>query len=211
MTFRGITTPVGVFSVAPVTLGPATGTTAGELLRVAYTGRIEAATLTLADGRVLAFTVEDRELVVLLPPDTPDGRAVVRAAGVELELLLTGTIVIAPQPPAGGMPRARRPAPRRVIVTPSRVLVRSATIVRERRRRRALTELALFTATRIGRTAPPLPIVVAADTAVLLRTGTAIRGARVAQPTSIAVHAETAMLRRDGPSIEEALLLLDLV
>src|SRR4051794_27230621 len=65
-----------------LTWGAVGGTTAGELLQVAYSvthPAVTGATLVLADGRRLAMTVYPDRLELLLPEDTPDGPATVIA------------------------------------------------------------------------------------------------------------------------------------
>jgi hypothetical protein len=126
-----------------LTWGAVTGTTAGELLRVAYTLSAPAtveATLTLADGRTLPMSGEPLE--ALLPADTPAGNATVTAlvdgATYTLTVALTGTVMVPePRPPsrrAPSLPPPRR-EPHRVtrrVVVPIAVRTTSRTRVRVR-------------------------------------------------------------------------------
>lgn len=121
-----------------VTWGATSGTTAGELLIVGYTldePALISATIQLADGRTLPLTDTGLTLETLLPPDTPDGNATIRAlvrddvlneATRTLVIQLTGTIVVVPDAPAPtpGFP-ARTPRPRRRRVAPTVVTTRS--------------------------------------------------------------------------------------
>jgi hypothetical protein len=64
-----------------VTWGTVAGTNAGELLQAAYMldePEAVGAELVLADGRHLAMTVLAGRVEVLLPPDTPDGEAIIK-------------------------------------------------------------------------------------------------------------------------------------
>lgn len=129
-----------------VTWGAVDGATAGELLRVGYTldePALISGTIRLADGRTLPLDDTGLTLEALLPPDTPDGNATIRAL-VRDDLLnevtrthaihLTGVIVIpdTPTPTPGfpartSRPRRRRPAP--VVVTSrARARVRTRSI-----------------------------------------------------------------------------------
>jgi hypothetical protein len=118
-----------------LTWGAVGGTTAGELLQVAYAVThpgVTDATLVLADGRRLAMTVYPDRLELLLPSDTPNGPATVIAdlddgAGTtstaQLVIFLTGVAVpVAEAKPAGGMPRRALTRPHRLVhATPGRV------------------------------------------------------------------------------------------
>lgn len=121
-----------------VTWGAVGGATAGELLQVGYTlnePALVSATIQLADGRSLALTDTGLTLEALLPPDTPNGNATIRAvvrdevlnqATRALVVHLTGVIVTpepttAPESPGWPVtPRARRPAGPKVITSRSR-------------------------------------------------------------------------------------------
>lgn len=203
---RGVTTPVGVF---PAELafqwGAVTGTTAGELLRVQYTGPTPAsATITLADGHQLDMAIAAGEMSVLLPVDTPDGLATITTSdGATLELLLHGTVVVPPERPS--LPsRPRRETPRRTVRSRSRLTLRSSTRVEARSHAAARL---YRSSTRVRRGAPP------PDRAVRVRSPwstsstarvstTRMVGSRVALASSSRVG------RRDGRDVEEALLLL---
>lgn len=128
-----------------VTWGAVDGSTAGELLRVGYTldePALISATVQLADGRTLPLDDTGLTLEALLPPDTPDGNATIRALVRDdllnevtrtLTIHLTGTIVVTPDAPAPspGFP-ARTPRPRRR--RPAPVVVTSRTRARVRTR-----------------------------------------------------------------------------
>jgi hypothetical protein len=208
---RGVTTPVGIFPVtAGLVWGAVTGTTAGELLRIRYRGAtIVTATLELADGRVLELTVDAGELSVLLPPDTPDGIAVVTAtlddaSTATLEILLHGAIAVAeriPGPPAGRRRRAVR-----TIVSPGRVVCHSG------------TQLHASTGTRTGlvvlrsRTIahrPPAPLFrhVIGSSTLGLRAQTRVGTLRMSGAT-VRLTAGSRVARQ---GVEEALLLLDVL
>lgn len=117
---------------APViTWGAAAGTTAGELFQIGYTldePELVSAVLRLADGRDVPLTDTGLTLEALLPADTPDGNATVRAlvrddvlneATRTRTIHLTGTIVVpetpATQPAWPGGGRRVTPRPRRRI------------------------------------------------------------------------------------------------
>lgn len=128
-----------------VTWGAVDGTTAGELLRVGYTlnePALVSATVRLADGRTLPLDDTGLTLEALLPPDTPDGNATIRAlvrddvlneATRTVVVHLTGTVVVVPDSPTPtpGFP-ARAPRPRRR--RPAPVVVTSRTRARVRTR-----------------------------------------------------------------------------
>jgi hypothetical protein len=167
MPLRGVTTPAGVFAGAPawpvitldthapeVTWGTPVGTTAGELLQVAYTldePELLDATLTLIDGRVLVLSVYADRLELVLPADASDGPATVRArvrddvaneAIRELVVVITGVPYVPPQTPPTparpGWPVPRRPREQRehVVQVRSRVRARSSARVGATRRSR---------------------------------------------------------------------------
>lgn len=203
MSLRGTTWPVGVFG-APFAWGAYTGTTAGELLRVAYTGPTPtSSTLTLADGRVLAVTIAPGELSVLLPVDTPDGLATLTADEHTLEIPLHGVVIVPPP-----TPRAPGPGPR---ATPThRVTSRSRVVLRSSSRphpastsRMAVRLRTTDTMRRIG--APPVRRV---RGAVHLTAGSSSRVLSTRGVTgTIAVRSTARVTRRDGRGQEEALLL----
>lgn len=97
-----------------VTFGAVGGATAGELLEVLYTinePELVDAEIKLADNRVLPMEVLSDRLLVLLPPDTPDGNARITVhtlddllnAGTQTQRVhLSGTIVIPPDEPVFG-------------------------------------------------------------------------------------------------------------
>ena len=69
-----------------VAWGAVAGTSAGELLRVAYTvdePELTAATLRLPDGRELVASVLADRIELYLPPDTPSGAATLVAHVVD--------------------------------------------------------------------------------------------------------------------------------
>lgn len=138
---RGVLTPIGIFPLTAFRWGSATGTTAGELLQVAYSnGPITAATIELADGRELELAVDVPDVVsVLLPPDTPDGWAQITGTledgtVVRTRVYLTGVVVKPPD--AGGfkLGPGRRRRELQVITSPSRIVVGSTTEIHVRRR-----------------------------------------------------------------------------
>jgi hypothetical protein len=119
-----------------VVWGGASGTTAGELLRIGYVADepLDTATLILADARRLPLAVLPDHVEVLLPPDAPDGQVSVeviddvgnaRTYAAVAEISGTGQPppVYAPQPspgfPAGGRrrPARRGPEVRTAVVT----------------------------------------------------------------------------------------------
>jgi hypothetical protein len=167
MPLRGVTTPAGVFAGAPawpvitldthapeVTWGTPVGTTAGELLQVAYTldePELLDATLTLIDGRVLVLSVYADRLELVLPADASDGPATVRArvrddvgneAIRELVIVITGVPYVPPQTPptparpGWPQPRRRREQREHVVQVRSRVRARSSARVGATRRSR---------------------------------------------------------------------------
>lgn len=106
-----------------VTWGAYAGNIAGELLQVAYTidePEITSAEIELGDSRVLPLDIHPDRVETLLPPDTPQSPATIRAfvsddvgniATREFVLLLNGVIVepeVPPTPPGGvGQPAGR--------------------------------------------------------------------------------------------------------
>lgn len=187
--------------------GAESGTTAGELLVLAYTpgDAIFRAELWLSDGRHLSMAVNAGSLEVLLPPDTPNGMATVHfwdpadnegTHGV----LLAG--VIAEARPSGGGFRRTTPRPR-----PGRKRIVAATVVR------VGTEWSVSTR-RDGRS------LVAATGGIEIRAGVACRSdvapvghghvtARVAGDSTRRLGVESfSTRRRDDPAFVELLLLL---
>jgi hypothetical protein len=115
--------------------GAVAGTTAGELLRVAYVADesgVDSAVLSLPDGRALEMAVLADRLEVALPPDTPAGTATVTALAIDdvdnaalytLDIAVTGALV-APEAPPRTFPAAPaplRPRPRKFITSRSRL------------------------------------------------------------------------------------------
>lgn len=201
------------------TWGAVGGTTAGELLRVGYTitrPAVRGAQLQLADGRSLAMTVADDHLEVLLPADTPAGRALIVAeleddAGVTatatLEVLLSG-IPAPPQTPVpspGGGPSTPE---LRLLRSPARVRITPAP---GQLRRRTPPRTAVVHARPSVRRIRTSPVVHGRSAAASVRIVSAagrVRGQRRGGADALAVHAgATTVTRRDGPGIEEALLL----
>jgi hypothetical protein len=78
----------GVVYPAPwLQFGEPAGATAGELLQIPVDvrhGTVVAATIELADGRVLDLDVYGDRFELLLPPDAADGPAIVRVRLVDL-------------------------------------------------------------------------------------------------------------------------------
>jgi hypothetical protein len=205
-------------SAPVVTWGAVGGTTAGELLEVAYQldepGLVDA-TLTLADGRILSMEDSGGRLTVLLPPDTPNGEAIVAAvvrddvlneATRTLAVQLAGTQMV-PQPVGnrGAPPRGvARPERRRLMAAPSRVRAEGATTVRRSRRA----------------SAPDAPVRVRSATSTRVRMGTPAAEVRAESAWMTAAHpratASVARLagggwatsKRDSPDV---LALLDLI
>lgn len=135
-----------------VSWGAVGGTTAGELLQLAYSADepIAFADLTLADGRVLVFTIGAAVLSVNLPADTPAGPADVRVVDdVGNERVYVALIVlqgaIVPVPTPTPLPRTLAPPLRirrpRLIRHISRVQVRSSCTVRARTRNASRTRV----------------------------------------------------------------------
>lgn len=193
-----------------VSWGAAGGTTAGELLQIAYSADepIDSADLTLADGRVLAFTIGAAVLSVNLPADTPAGPADVRVRDdVGNERVYAALIVlqgaIVPTPPAPTpVARTLAPPPRirraRLIVHVSRARVRSSCTVRARSHNasRARVDRGSSIAARARRAGGA-------------RTATTFRLQSVASSRR-RLQGELAMAvrRRDGPDQELLVLLL---
>lgn len=192
-----------------VTWGAQTGTTAGELLQLAYTSDepIAAAQLTTFDGTVLALTVGDAILSVLLPANTAAGAAsvlVADAAGNERNypalVVLQGVVVPVPRRPGGGPPR-RRPARRRsrTIINEVTIVARSSTIVTARVQS-IPSELAIHRASVITAT----QTIATTSTA---RSSSRLRSAVAPTRVQLQASEEHAVQRRDGPDFEELLLL----
>lgn len=188
-----------------VAWGAEAGTTAGELLSLGYSSdeAIFRAELWLSDGRHLEITVNPGTLEVLLPPDTPDGMAIVHFwDDVDNEgthgVLLSGVIAQASE---GGFQRTT-PRPR-----PGRKRIVAATVVR------VGTEWSISTR-RDGRS------LVAATGGIEIRAGVACRSdvapvghghvtARVAGDSTRRLGEESfSTRRRDDPAFVELLLLL---
>lgn len=205
---RGTTTPVGIFAVVDgLRWGAVTGTTAGELLRVRYTGAvITAASIELSDGRVLELSVTELELSLLLPPDAPDGIATITATldddtQATLELLLHGLAVAQPQPgpPQGPIGRRRHID---TIVSPSRVVVHSGTRVRGRQGARGVV---LVRSRTVAVHLPPPPSVrIRRHQLIGVRVGTRVSSRQVGG-AGVQI---TAGARVDRRGVEEALLAL---
>lgn len=212
MSLRGVTTPVGVFPVRAVfAWGAVTGTTAGELLRVQYSGiAITGAELALADGRVLELDVTAPwELSLLLPPDTPDGPATLTAtladgSIVELVIFLTGAVVVPPRIPGPPVPPARRRRHVRTVVSPSRVVLHSGTRLRIRHSAGSL--VLLRAGLRLHRSRPADHQLVSAGR-LELSSRTRV-GAVHGTPVTVTLRTGARMRQRD---IDQALLLLDLI
>jgi hypothetical protein len=206
---RGVTSPVGVFA-AGFRWGAVTGTTAGELLRVRYTGAtVVEAELVLADGRVLSVTVAAGELSVLLPPDTPEGPATLRAELAdgtieELVIVLHGAVVVAERP--GWITPAVRPRPPRTLTSPSRIALRSRTRLRPSPARVRST-VVLRADTRRVRLAAPERLTLPSPSAITLAAGTRATAVGGQDSRRLALRSATLIARRDGPALEEALLL----
>jgi hypothetical protein len=192
-----------------VSWGAAGGTTAGELLQIAYSADepIDSADLTLADGRVLMFTIGAAVLSVNLPADTPAGPADVRVrddVGNERVyaalIVLQGAIVPVPVPTP--VARTLAPPPRtrraRLIVHVSRARVRSSCMVRARAHNTSRA--------RVDRRSS---IAARARRAGGARTATTFRLQSVASSRR-RLQGELAMAvrRRDGPDQELLVLLL---
>lgn len=206
MSLRGTTWPVGVFVGAPVfAFGAYTGTTAGDRLRVSFSGPAPAtAVLRLADGRELVMTIEPGELSVQLPPDLVDGMATITADGHTLDLLLHGVVVVAPRPERLPGPGPRRAA-RTVVRDHSRVrLVSTTLIVRVRVRDR---QPLLSSRTRLLRSSAPEPRRLLERATWHLITVDRVHGARPGSSV-IGLSGVSRVRRRDGRQAEEALLLM---
>jgi hypothetical protein len=220
---RTVVLPAPVFTLeldttAPVvTWGAVGGTTAGELLQVAYTlddPELLEATLRLVDGREVAMDVLGDRLELLLPADAYNGPATVRAlvrddvgnqATRELVVAITGVPYTPPEPPTpppapggGGRPRPARERSRRRVQSRSRLRTRSAAVATVRRRSHAVTAVdssAAIAGARRGRTV------------VAVASRNAVRHERSVS-TAVAASSTAIVRRRDGEEFEA--LLLDL-
>jgi hypothetical protein len=214
MRLTGTTQPraaIAVVRVAfEVTFGEATGTTAGELLRLPYTSTepLAAAQLILPDGRHLELTVGDGVLSVLLPPDTPYGWAavhVVSELGSERTypavVLLQGFPVVVPEQPPAGLPRRRVPARRRLVSTRSRLVTTGSTVLLARRRDHATAVVASRSSLRAG---------LFTHTRTRPHATTSLRGELVAH-APLPWRARTAVTRERGSPSLETLIALDLI
>lgn len=199
---------------APVVVfGAATGTTAGEFLRLPYVTDepLAEATLRLSNGRVLDLAIGADELTVLLPPDAADGLATIRwrddVGNADTALLyITGAIVEPPPvPPPSPIPPPRPKVPmRKRLSSRSTITARSTTTIRRGsaaqpqtiRRRERLTVVAR---TRIG-VAP-----VRSRSAVVV-TARSQRRAMQTSHTTLTALTSTRIRRRDDPDIEAILL-----
>jgi hypothetical protein len=124
-----------------VTWGTVEDAEADFELHVGYTldePGITSAEIRLGDGRVLPMDVQPAYLSVLLPADTPNGSAEVRAY-VQDDVLNTAlrtlTVFVigvegAPPPPAPGLPSPPQHAPRRIVEPVSVCRGRSEDVVR---------------------------------------------------------------------------------
>lgn len=202
----------GADTEAPhVEFGEATGTTAGEFLRIPYTSDepLAAAELWLADDRHLELTVGLDELTVLLPPDAPAGAAgvwVADAAGNAR--LYPGVVVlqgIAPPPPPAPRPVPGRPWPAPRSRVRRRIRTRSRVEVRDRTSHRARAHYLSIAIARSrsfgGASSRPTPSRVEA------RSSDQIRGQTISDLSIAAVTSDTELRRRDSAEAEAALLL----
>lgn len=217
-----------------ITWGAATGTTAGELFRIAYTvdePGVVSAGLELADGRVVTLTVHADRLEALLPADTPQGNATVRAlvrddvlneATRTTVVSLTGGIVEpeptpTPVPHVGGMPQDRRRVDRQAVYDRSTAVARSRSHVVATSRTRDTATTRTHTTIRRRRIPAPIPAppeivpVIWRDgsTAVVtsrsrINAGT-VRGTRHSPAKATSRHR---VRRADSPDVEA--LILDL-
>lgn len=203
-----------------VVWGGASGTTAGELLRVAYVSDepLEYAALILGDGRRLTLTVLPDHVEVLLPPDAPDGWAAIEVRDdVDNRRTYANVVQLAGigQPPAPevvsspGFPgprsrpaRARGPAapePRTVVLTSeTRISTTSAVSTS------TVVESAPAVSSTTASTAARRTISSGAEvaTAVLIRVRRV-----VTSDSGRRLEREAIVRRRDSPDTELLLLL----
>jgi hypothetical protein len=224
MTFTGLARARSGFgrvafpAVPWLTWGPVAGTTAGEVLQVAYSVSrpgVDTARLVLADGRELVMTVSADRLEVLLPPDAADGWAKVIAELVdewghtgtaELDVLIVGLPSGPPVPrpePAGGLPR-----PQRLVRAPARVTIASGPTGLRRREPQRTVVARVGRGEREWRSAPIYRGRSAPGTVRIAAGAGHVRSVRRADVAAITVPAgATSVTHRDGREIEEALLL----
>lgn len=202
-----------------VTWGAVGGATAGELLQVGYTlnePALVSATIQLADGRSLALTDTGLTLEALLPPDTPNGNATIRAvvrdevlnqATRALVVHLTGVIVTpepttAPESPGWPVPtpRARR--------RPAHV-VRSRASARARTRLETVSASGRYLATGVASSAQAISTSASTSSRAIAAAGGVHLVHHVAAASSRAVSRGT-VRRRDGGDLE-AMVALGLV
>jgi hypothetical protein len=209
----------GVVYPAPwLQFGEPAGATAGELLQIPVNvrhGTVVAATIELADGRVLDLDVYGDRFELLLPPDAADGPAIVRVRLVDLTgntssaqtvVLLAGVPVAPPVSAPGGLPRQ---VPHRLVrSSPVELRVTAAPgALRRRGPARTIVVLGLPGARRVrsspqmrGRSTPARVRVTAGSARLLAGRHDAV--------ASIPLRpGATAVTRRDGAALEEALLL----
>jgi hypothetical protein len=196
--------------------GAVAGTTAGELLRVAYVADepgVDSAVLSLPDGRALEMAVLADRLEVALPPDTPAGTATVTALAIDdvdnaalytLDIAVTGALV-APEAPPRTFPAAPaplRPRPRKFITSRSRL--RGSCPAQVQRAAATVRTTTAGTGSSASTTAR------ATASSSLAASSSARTLAVVTARDSTAAAAElsnVSVRRRDGPGLEEALLL----
>lgn len=198
--------------------GATSGTTAGELLRVAYTldePAVESAVLGLPDGRVLEVGVREDRLEILLPPDTPSGTATLTAVAIDdvdnlatytLRLAVVGGVGPAPSPVGARAPHASwSPAPR---VGPERQLLRPDPSVATARSLSTVTTRG--TVTTVARASSRDRVIAPQRTwASTARASSThrVHGAYGQVSVVTGVSGDASVVRRDGQQLEEALLL----
>lgn len=197
--------------------GTVAGTTAGELLRVAYVvhePELVDADLQLADGRHLSFTIHDSWIEVLLPPDTPTGAGRIHAttrddvdneAVFDLVIHLDGAVTAMPGPSTtGGGPVATAPGP---APSPQR-LVRLEGPRARLQRRYVTTAVLTSTSTARATSSWELDAASIAHARAVARQrssgGATVPAVRV---RGLAASRGGPTVRRDGQGLEEALLL----
>lgn len=193
-----------------VTWGAQTGTTAGELLQLAYAADETIAGAELvAGGQSYQMVVGSSILSVQLPFDVADGPAdvvVVDDVGNHRAYLalvtLHGTVVVVPAPvqvARGGLPRPQRPRRGRRIQTHVTVLARTECRVRADVAHHVgyAGSCTASVRARLERRPTPTP-----ETAILrLQSRLRGRGDELTCDVAVAIH------RRDGPDLEEMILL----